>query len=307
MQQFISRFADAQATQQVLDKFPRLSELAFEFCTKFNVELEQKPLNAPFTNAVVNVITKSGIPAGSLSVSKDSEGEYFVYRAEHIKKARSSRRTGNDARDASKISVLLKSLVSNDDVPSDARLMEKFKGGVNYAFRQTKTNDTPRISVSSDLAIKMCEHILNINQQNLTNVMDEVHTLYANYTTEMKQRNENNTNHTRFANGSKLIGIHNKTGSDEEKFYLLGEAKYEDEKTVFTTPLVRHASLSEVPELLSDITIIRAYFDSHKTEYGKNNNELGVPRNDRYYADIDISTGYLDREVFWVLIPNTAP
>ena len=35
-------------------------------------------------------------------------------------------------------------------------------------------------------------------------------------------------------------------------------------------------------------------------------NELGLPRRDTYYPDIDVSTGYAGDEL-WVALPKTAP
>lgn len=308
MQQFISPYANAQGVQNLLNANKRLAEFAYEFCSRFNVKL-YKHVQEVVSNDRIGVITNGGLYAGQIQARRDSEGEYFVYQADHIKKARSSRRSNNNARDAKTISSLLRALVQNSEQPSDERLIEGMKGGMRYAFTQTKTSTRPRLELSSDLSIAMCEYILNINQQNLTNVMKDVDTLYSEYTTKVKKMEDANANFKRFADGSRVIGIHNPLYGDGAPFYLVTEAVYDErsEKVNITAPVVRHETLSELPELVSDVAIIRAFFDTHANDYGKHNNEFGAPRSDRYYPDIDISTGYLERNVFWLLIPKTAP
>jgi hypothetical protein len=255
-------------------------------------------------------VTDSGLPAGKLTVNKDSEGDYYIYTASHISKARSSTRTGRDARDASKIKDLLRVVINNGEQPKDERLYEVYVGGLNYAFRQTKSNSRPSIQVSSDLTIAMIEGILKINEQNLTNRMTDINNIYAAYTQDVKKMRDTNVTHKRFTSGSTVIGIHkNMTLVDGKPFYLVGEATWDSntEKSSITKKLVRHASLSEVPELVSDIAIIRTYFETHKDGASLDSNELGIGMQDRYFYDIDISVGYVDRQVFWVLIPKTAP
>lgn len=308
MQHLISQFADANKTLAQISANQRLQELTYEFCTKFGVKAHHHGGVVP-QNSIL-LVTDSGLPAGKLNVSKDSEGDYYIYTAPHISKSRSSTRTGRDSRDASKIKDLLRVVANNGEQPNDARLYESYSGGLNYAFRQTKSHSTPSIHVSSDLTIAMIEGILKINEQNLTNRMEDINNLYAAYTNDLKRMRDTNVTHKRFTSGSTVIGIHKSmTDIDGKPFYLVGEATWDSgvDKTTITKNLVRHASLSEVPELVSDIAIIRTYFETHKQGANLDGNELGVAMQDQYFYDIDISVGYVDRQVFWVLIPKTAP
>ena len=307
MQHLISPFADATKTLAQISANPRLQELTYEFCTKFFVKAHH---HGGLPNNQILLVTDSGLPAGKLSVSKDSEGDYYIYTAPFISKSRSSTRTGRDSRDASKIKDLLRVVINNGEQPSDAKLYESYSGGLNYAFRQTKRHSAPSIHVSSDLTIAMIEGILKINEQNLTNRMQDVNNLYTEYTDKLKTMRDERATHNRFISGSTVIGIHKNMTSDMGKpFYLVGEATWDSgaDRTKITKNLVRHASLSEVPELVSDIAIIRTYFETHKQGANLDGNELGVAMQDQYFYDIDISVGYVDRQVFWVLIPKTAP
>jgi hypothetical protein len=48
--------------------------------------------------------------------------------------------------------------------------------------------------------------------------------------------------------------------------------------------------------------MINAWASGQPT-YNKNN-EFGLPFNDEYYPDLDVSTGYRDQDVLWMLIPK---
>lgn len=308
MQHLISPFADANKTLAQISANPRLQELTYEFCTKFGVKAHHH--DHQLSRDFILLVTDSGLPAGKLRVDKDSEGDFYIYTASHISKSRSSTRSGRDTRDASKIKDLLRVVINNGEEPNDVRLYDAYSGGLNYAFRQTKRHSAPSIHVSSDLTIAMIEGILKINEQNLTNRMKDINNLYVEYTNKLKTMRDERATHNRFISGSTVIGIHKNMTSDMGKpFYLVGEATWDSgaDKTFITKKLVRHASLSEVPELVSDVAIIRTYFETHKDGSNLAGNELGVAMQDQYFYDIDISVGYVDRQVFWVLIPKTAP
>ena len=309
LSQFVSQYADTGKVLSNLLGNNRLNELAYEFCAKFNTRLYQRPDANP-DNGIIYLRTQGGLPAGYLRTARDSEGEYFIYGAEHIKKSRSSSRTGRDQRDANKISALLRVIAANGEAPNEQNITEKFKGGIRYAFGTTKITRRVTLEVPYDLTMKMVEGVLKINEQNLTNSMDTIQNIYDDYLLKCKQAKETNMTHKRFAEGSKLIGICRVPNTMDQFFYLVGEATFEeekgDDKVYITTPLKYHKSLSEVPELVSDTAIIRTYFETHKDQADLSN-ELGAPRCDRYFEDIDIAVGYLERDNYWVLIPKTAP
>jgi hypothetical protein len=308
-QRFLSEFADANLVARTLDPQPRLANLAFEFCNKFNTKLIENPVaHAGLgTPTKINVITNSGITIGALSVGEDSDGEYYVYHSNFINKERSSKRSDSRARDAKKINTLLRALDSHKDIPTDETVMTKLTGGLHYAYRATQLTTSTRIDLTNDLAIAMAEHILKINEYNLTNNMNDLKVRYDEYAKQKAKNEKNRALSDRFAEGATSICIF--TGG-RAPYYVVCDTAYDKEKdkAVFTGGVPKRVkSLSEVPELVSDVAIIKAYFDTHKNEYGADNNELGAPRRDKYYEDIDIATGYSESDLMWVIIPKKAP
>lgn len=307
-QRFLSEFADTNLVEQTLDNQPRLANLAFEFCSKFNTKLIEHPAAhaSGGTPGKIHVITNSGITIGALSVGEDSDGEYYVYHSNFISKERSSKRSDSRSRDAGKISTLLRALANNKDIPPEQIVMTKLTGGLRYAYRAIDSSGRARLEVTNDLAITMAEYILKINEDNLTNNLEDLRVRYDDYAKQKAKNERGRALSKRFAEGSTSICIFT-TG--RAPYYVVCDSAYDEKKDdiTFTGAPKRVKSLSEVPELVSDVAIIKAYFDTHKNEHDAGNNELGVPRRDKYYEDIDIATGYSESDLMWVIIPKKAP
>ena len=305
-QKFISPFADADLVAKTLDSSPRLESLAFDFCSKFGTQLAEHPNANSGSYKRINVMTDLGITIGALAVGSDSDGEYYLYHSNFIKKERGSRRSDARSRDASKISTLLRTIASNGDVPDPDSVMDKFTGGLRYAYRAMQGNTNARLEVTNSLTIAMAEHILKINEDNLTNNLGELTLRYEEYA---KQRDKNEKSQAlagRFAEGTTSIAIFD-TGT--RPYYVVCNTvyDYEKDKATFIGAPKRVNSLSEIPELISDIAIIRAYFETHRNDHDMGSNDLGAPRRDRYYEDIDIATGYSEAGMMWVILPKKAP
>jgi hypothetical protein len=307
-QKFLSEFADTNLVEQTLNNSPRLANLAFEFCNKFNMKLIEHPSSHVGMGVPkkINVITNSGVTIGSLSVGEDSDGEYYVYHSNFISKERSSKRSDSRSRDAGKINTLLRALAKYNDIPPEHTVMNKLTGGLRYAYRSTQGTDKARLEVTNDLAITMAEYILKINEDNLTNNLNDLKVRYDEYAKQKAKNEKGRALFERFAEGSTSICIFN-TG--RTPYYVVCDTAYDAKKDeiTFTGQHKRVKSLSEVPELVSDVAIIKAYFDTHRNEHDGGNNELGVPRRDKYYEDIDIATGYSESELMWVILPKKAP
>jgi hypothetical protein len=65
-------------------------------------------------------------------------------------------------------------------------------------------------------------------------------------------------------------------------------------------------SLSDIPELVSDVTILSTYFRSNpKNRLDDEENDLSVWFCDQYFEDADVSVGYRSRDFLCVAIPKT--
>lgn len=302
---FISPYADQSLVTKTLNASSRLAELAFEFCNKFNMKLIEHPNASTGSYKKINVTTDMGIVIGALAIGDDSDGEYYLYHSNFVNKERGSKRSDSRTRDAKKIGTLLRSLATHKDIPSHDKVMERFAGGLRYAYRATQVNHTARIDIDNSMAITMAEYILKINEDNLTNNLGELKVAYEAYAKQKAKNDKNRVLSERFAEGTTSIAIF----SGRVPFYVVCDTTFDskEDKPKFTSVPKRFNSLSEIPELVSDVAIIRTYFETHKQEYDMGTNDLGAPRRDMYYEDIDIATGYSESELMWVVIPKKAP
>ena len=268
-EKFISQYADVEKVNKTLNSNEQLAKLAFEFCNKFNARLYEHKLADLDVNRKIpkiNVMSSGGIPYGTLMTEEDRDGEYFVFNSPFVNKERGSKRSNSNSRDAGKINVLLRAIEKNKDIPQDGEAILKMTNGLRYAFRVTEASRQPRISLDMDLTISMMEYILKINEENLTKDIKAIQNMYDEYLTEKRKCDDTRATHERFAQGSTAIAIFSE---GPKPFYVVVDAKYEHdttEKVILTSAPKRVNSLSEVPELVSDTTIIRSYFESHKSE-----------------------------------------
>ena len=304
LDKFISEYANPDLVRSTLSRSSSLEKLAFEFCTRFNTKLMEHSSAAGPGTPRVNVVSPEGIAYGTLRVDKDSDGEFYAFTSTFVKKERSSKRSDHRTRDASKISTLLRVIEKNGDLPTGAATIERLTGGLRYAFRSTDRGTGTHVRVDHITTIAMMEYILKINEENLTNKMDVIQNAYEEYREEKEKLDRMNTTHNRFAEGSTAIAIFTNMG---KPFYVVIDAEFVNGEVKLTSEPKRYRTLSEAPELVADVTIIRAFFETNKHLYDMGNNDLGVPRRDQYYEEIDICSGYSESDLHWVIIPKKAP
>ena len=311
MAEIVSPYGDTIATTTALTESTPVAKFAYEFCTEFNVQVS-KYRHSKGEGVTFRVLSLDGIPLGEIYTAKfigssgNSEDVYFYHSPNIITKSKGTSRSDSNTRDANKIRSLLTVLKKNKEIPDVKSMYDSFAGGIRYAFNQVVRNREPEISIRDDLAIALIEQVLLdklvTHEQN-----EQLKTTYKEYQLKMKSYEEAESNGARFNKGAKLIGI---VGDYDDKYYLVGEASYDtnligNSGVIIHGNLKRYNSLKDNPELTADVVMINAYMQGKGGLYDKGN-ELGLPRSDTYYHDIDVATGYASND-FWVLIPKITP
>jgi len=304
MRDIISPFADREAVEFIFGQHPALKSLAQEFCAAFKDVAVAQSKNG----AAVSVLMNNGIEIASLSTDKYNGDLYYRYEAPHIvKNAKRSARANTNTRDASTITGLIKAIIKNKEQPRLEPVYKSFERAIRYAFHATGTTKDVYVEMSHEMRAYMVKRFVEGDKYPRDPVRDsEVEKLYDNIVAREREQHESRKNIVRFSKGCKLIGISEIDYQRGEYAYYVGSAtanldsKFQVDKVVISD-IQRRSDIFSDPSLVADMTIIKAYMET-KPNTGKN--AFGVPFADEYYSDIDIATGYENRNMLWVLIPN---
>lgn len=305
MRDIISPFADREAVEFLFGQHPALKSLAQEFCAAFKDVSVAQNRNG---GAAVSVLMDNGIEVGKLRVVDG--GEFYTYSSPHIvKKAKKSARSERDTRDAKTITGLIKAVIKNNEQPRIEPVYKSFERAVRYAFHATGATKDVYVEMSHEMRAYMVKRFVEGDKYPRDPVRDsEVEKLYDNIVAREREQHESRKNIVRFSKGCKLIGISEVDYHKGEYAYYVGSAtanldsKFQVDKVVISD-IQRRSDIFSDPNLVADMTIIKAYIE---TKPNTSKNAFGVPFADEYYSDIDVATGYENREMLWVLIPNEA-
>ena len=295
----ISTYGNPDQARIILESPHRgeLNKLAHEFCASFNL----KVTNHGLSESRVSVVDNNGIPLGALYTTSDGSDTIYIYEAEGIiKKERSSKNSGNDARDSKKISTLIRSLKKNNEEPTASKLFPLWNRALNFGFTELKSSGASRnLTIPRDQVQFMCEKLLG---ENVSGMIDQALLLdtLAKMRKEDKEIENQQVNLDRYAKGVTAIKI---PISGTEKHYIICKAKYDTttNSVVDVTDAVRHESMSDTPFAGLALMCRSRKQDSRFTT----SNEFGIERCDRYWEDLDIVTAY-NGHCFFLLIPDHA-
>lgn len=301
-------FADRTKIELLLDSKPQLARLVHEFCHTFGCLVGS--VNTGHNMPSVNLVTKSGLHGGSLQYAPTgtvADQEMFFYKNHTtVSKERGSAFSDRGTRDSTKIATLIRVVKNKGEGPSDDKVIEKYKHGIAYAFRSTRGNESEAtLHLSNDLTVALANFYLGIDTTGARLHDAAIREEYKQYMENVKVQDEAETTFKRFAAGSHLIGLM----TDEtpgKVYYLYGRVKMDvaTRNYTFHEGLKRYASLKEVEALRAHVPIIATWANGVYHEF-KDDNELGLPRNDHYYTEIDVASGYSTGNQVWVLIPET--
>lgn len=308
MENFISHIADRDRTMKFFEsdnaRMPLLRNLVREFCYTFNVKmgfLASKDSDAPeflyHGSPYIPVYTAEGMPCGTLRVKNDHDGDFYLFTSSVISKEKASSRSDRNTRDSTTIKGLINAIKRNKEIPTLEHCLSRYRYGIGDALRSTsRGSDRPSISLSTESVVELIKMYTG-ETTHVTVHDDAIRKAYSDYIAQLAKNSEMEKTFNRFREGCKAIGIIN---TDEKPIYVVGDICWVEDNVRFIDVTV-HKSLSENERVAGDAAMIRTYMQGNN---GTTDNELGVRTTDRYYADIDIATGYSNHECVWVLIPN---
>lgn len=284
---------------------PEFKRGVFDMCAAFNLKVDVAPRAAPFRDDVW-LVTPNGWVAGRLLYPQDESGYYFKYVSRAIRKSRGDGRADRNARAANKISDLIKVLRIKKEMITDASAFDYEKRGVSYAIscvrQELEQHSAPKVVIGYDAADAMFRAVLD--GYPLPEVLRaDVEEAKMRFRQEEVAYKEATESLRMFERGCHAVGLFEHWSG--ETHYFVGKLKpifngHREPGIELHGDMKRYTTLVGT-EVGTDAAIIRTFMQSHPHYNG--NNELGLPRNDRYYPEVEVATGYAGDTMTWALIP----
>ena len=300
---YISQFANEQATQKQMDDNPKLKSLAMQVCHEFNLRVHQYK-----ETHKLGILTEQGLPVGYISVIKDyRDGEFYyeVSMPDIISKEKSSARSDRNSRDSDKVATLLKSIKKNKEQPTTEKLTKNYLQCLYYALQRVGEAQKPDIVIRNDVALSAIKFALGIDTMEVQLHTAKLQETYDQYMKLVNELSSAQGNQARYLKGCTAIGIvGNRWHESGKAYYLVGNVGADENNNLaFQGGLTRYASLADT-EHAPMAAMIRTYMQGNRHGDRDGSNELGIPWADHYYNEIDIATGYTGNTGLWALIPK---
>jgi len=306
----ISTFARDNVAEQLNEDHPyriELKKLVHEFCHAYNLRV----LNLANVNSrreVARLVTENGISCGSVSVEYEGNNKH-IYRAHFktINKEKASAKSDRDTRDANKISSLIRAIKKNKEEPTEEAIVKSMRRDIFAPFSSVESDiryGGPTVSLPQDMQKAVMNFVLGIDTAGMNAYIDDLKAIYSKYQSEIKSHEEKTSDSKRFKKGATVIGCVTQHTSDPH--YLVADVSLGiDNMFTFHTPLKRYNTLKELP--IAPVVMMINTFMQGSGSYNADN-EFGLPIRDRYYPELDVSTGYISHSnPLWVAIPKEAP
>jgi hypothetical protein len=154
---YISQFADQDATQKQMDDNPKLKSLAMQVCHEFNLRVHQHK-----EASSLEILTEQGLPVGKINICKDYRDQEYFYEIsmpDIISKEKSSARSDRNSRDSDKVATLLKSIKKNKEIPTMDKLTKNYLQCLYYALQRVGEAQRPSISIHNDIALSAIKQV----------------------------------------------------------------------------------------------------------------------------------------------------
>lgn len=295
----ISTYGDQDLARTILEnpKHVELNKLAHEFCATFNLKVS----NYGTSETRLEVVDSNGVPLGMLYTTSDGSDTVYIYESQEIvKKERSSKNSGSDARDSKKISTLIKSIKKNNEEPAVNKLFPFWQRAITYGFNELKSGNIERkLAVPREQVQFICEKLLG---ETVSGLIDDnmLRSMLSKIRNDDKELENQQVNLNRYAKGATAIKLPLGFG---DKHYVICKVGYDvvNDKVTDITDVTRHDSISDTPYAGLALMCRSRKNDARFTT----NNEFGIDRCDRYWEDLDVVTAY-NGSCFFLLIPDHA-
>ena len=308
--EIVSVHGDAWKAHRLLSNSTHLTKFAQEFCHEFNTRVSFDGDN--FQNRGITLEMPNGMRIGELSVNtSNGKPVYVADMPSIISKDRSSKWSGNGARDSEKLPNLIRTIKKNKEQPTDAKVLEMFNSAIYHALADITNSREPNFGINGTQALDALKAVLGIDNISVHQHVSEFQKMYDNYMKAVASVKDSQVTADRFKKGCTMIYIENERyKADSVSGYYVadfvtamnastGKLGYE-----FQSPLKRYASLTET-EHAPTVAMIRSYLEGKPKLFDKDN-EFGVRYMDHYLEDMDIAVGHSNNKLV-VLLPKHAP
>lgn len=305
---------DQDKLKELFTAKPSLRNLAFDFCTAFNVKIDRIK-----NSGALRLATPNGLDAGVIdtaSNSRDRSETIYIYENQYlIKKEKASSNSSRSERDSNKIATLIRTLKKNNEYPNDVAMTKAYSEEIITALHPVKDGaryGAPKIELNKDMTKMLAEFYLGVDTISIKQYSSELKDSYSKYLVEMQKYDESADDHKRFCKGFKIIGIayenYYSDGTVAPK-YIVGEGELvtsdSREKVLVQGSLKSYSSLRDAPEVAVDAMMISTYMQGRSTDRNySDRNELFIGRIDKFLSELDIGVGHRNN-VVWVAIPKT--
>jgi len=307
--EIVSVHGDAWKAHRLLSNSTHLNKFAHEFCHEFDTRVSFDGDN--FSNRVISLEMPNGMRIGSLSVNSSSGNPVYVAEMPCIiSKDRSSKWSGNGARDSEKLPNLIRTIKKNKEQPTDAKVLEMFNSAIYHAMADITRSREPNFGINGTQALDALKAVLGIDNMSVHQHIPEFQKMYDSYIKAVESVKDGQATADRFRRGCTMIYIENdRYKTDSVSGYYVadfttgmtanGKLGYQ-----FQSPLTRYASLKET-EHAPTVAMIRSYLEGIPKYFDKDN-EFGVRYCDNYFDDMDFAVGNSNNKLV-VLLPKHAP
>lgn len=308
--EIVSVYGNPAKAHRLLSNSTHLTKFAQEFCHEFDTRVSFDGDN--FSNRNISLEMPNGMRIGSLSVNSSSGNPIYIAEMPSIiSKDRSSKWSGNGARDSEKLPNLIRTIKKNKEQPTDAKVLEMFNSAIYHALDDITNSREPNFGINGTQALDALKAVLGIDNISVQQHVSEFQKMYDNYMEAVASVADSKVTADRFKKGCTMIYIENERyKADSVSGYYVadfvtamnantGKLGYE-----FQSPLKRYASLKET-EYAPTVAMIRSYLEGKPKLFDKDN-EFGVRYMDHYLEDMDIAVGHSNNKLV-VLLPKHAP
>jgi len=308
--EIVSVYGDAWKANRLLSNNLHLEKFAREFCHEFNTRVSFDGDN--FHNRGITLEMPNGMRIGELSVNtSNGKPVYVADMPSIISKDRSSKWSGNGARDSEKLPNLIRTIKKNIEQPTEAKAMEMFNSAIYHAIAEITNERAPNIGISGTQALDALKAILGIDDMSVHQHIPDYQKIYDNYMKASESVKGSQATADRFKLGCTMIFIENdRYKSDSVRGYYVADfVTGMDSNTgklgyQFQSPLTRYASLKE-PENQRPVAMFGSSLEGIP-KYLAKDNELGIKYTDHFFEDMDFAVGHSNNKLV-VLLPKHAP
>jgi len=296
-------------TDELVEKFElrmgtyhnALTVFAAEFCTATGFLIDPIPRRG---RSSVDLVLPSGIEAGYLTVQRDESDIIYGYTHHCVNKSRGDKYSNDKStRSSKKIPSLLAALRKCNEIYSQSRaesfLFQDFQTSYKYAIPDVREVTfrvpSPAALAAVQFALKRTEYIPHDAMVALEAAMSE-------YDSQVAQDKNKHSLRARFDAGVYVLAV-SPLSTIENPIYYFWETEKAPIHNVMKAPvnLKRYASVENIEPIHLDMVFAKTEFEK-VSNYDKRD-PYSVPRTDKYYPELDMSTCYIS-SFMYVVIPK---